>query len=232
MNTQELKEIYEANPNEWIVLVNFSNNWEKLTKETPTFTNALKWKLISIKHKDILEAYLADNDIDIQVYFEDEWFEQLDFIEYYNPDLEYRLKEKEDVEIPNIHTDKATDMVQDSKEEINNFQDFGFTADFEGEILKEVDNKYIGWIKSKTIGLVSGFSWFKDGGYADGSVEYSLTPIKKEWYEYPENFPALMTFGDGMIYLVNSKRKALHYLNNSWKLATKAERNSLYVGDK
>ena len=33
----------------------------------------------------------------------------------------------------------------------NNFNDYGFEADFEGEILTELDCFYIGWIKTRDI---------------------------------------------------------------------------------
>ena len=53
---------------------------------------------------------------------------------------------------------------------------------------------------------------------------------KLEWYENPENFPALIT-NTYMFITVNSKEEWLAEDGITWRLATKAELMSLYVGD-
>ena len=60
------------------------------------------YKLIHKEHKDILDAYLADNDVEIEMLgndFDAEWADLHDvytgnFIDSYNEDFEYRLKPK------------------------------------------------------------------------------------------------------------------------------------------
>ena len=56
--------------------------------------------------------------------------------------------------------------------------------------------------------------------------------IKLEGYEYPENFPALITNGTYMFVKVTSKEGWLAEDHNSWGLATKAELMSLYYKEK
>lgn len=71
----------------------------------------------------------------------------------------------------------------------NNFEEYGFKADFEGEILKEVDGYYIGWANVLEYGIES-CKWSKSGD-TNYSV-YNLKPIKTEWYENPDNFPCVI----------------------------------------
>ena len=79
---------------------------------------------------------------------------------------------------------------------MNNFKDYGFEADFEGEICFENHNGfYIGYINTPIGKLFK--QWRKnDGncfcmeGYHDR--QYDLKPIKKEWYENPDNFPCIV----------------------------------------
>ena len=76
---------------------------------------------------------------------------------------------------------------------INNFEEFGFTADFEGEILKKIDDTdyekelYLGYFISKFFGEIISATWDKEGycfqDKSMGRYGYNLTPIKKEWYE-------------------------------------------------
>lgn len=62
----------------------------------------------------------------------------------------------------------------------NNFKDYGFEADFEGEILKEVGNYYIGYIKNIN-GYIYSTKWDKKGyGWNTDNTIYDLSPTKKE----------------------------------------------------
>lgn len=75
----------------------------------------------------------------------------------------------------------------------NNFKDYGFEADFEGEILKEVKNYYVGYVYIG--GHTYGLSWDKNGSTFNTSDEkYNLKPIKKEWYENPDNVGKLIVY--------------------------------------
>lgn len=65
-------------------------------KENPLFTNIGEYKLIHKKHKEILDAYLADNSVEIEFSYGDAivWDIQEDFISRYNEKKHYRLKLK------------------------------------------------------------------------------------------------------------------------------------------
>ena len=65
-----------------------------------------------------------------------------------------------------------------------------------------------------------------------GVKNYNLTPIKKEWYEYPENFPALLKHDWYKIFNTVYYMEDVLALNKHWRLATKEEVMSLYLEDK
>jgi len=136
--------------------------------------------------------------------------------------------------------------------QINNFKDYGFEADFEGEILKEVKvgddsiatGRYMGWIRINNEMFM--VEWWGDGICRNyhkklGDLkEYSLTPIKKEWYECEDNFPLLVTHKEsGVIRLATAKGNRLKIWFDAYsefatmyRPATKEEVDSLYYKDK
>lgn len=70
-------------------------------KENPLFTNIGEYKLIHKKHKEILDAYLADNSVEIEFSYGDAivWDIQEDFISRYTEKKHYRLKPKQEYPI-------------------------------------------------------------------------------------------------------------------------------------
>lgn len=79
------------------------------------------------------------------------------------------------------------------KEVKNNFEEYGFTADFKGEILKKMKYSHIGYISSKNSYLA--IEWDNMGNAFYGNEKqpnHNLTPIKKEWYKDESNFPCLV----------------------------------------
>lgn len=74
----------------------------------------------------------------------------------------------------------------------NNFKDYGFEADFEGEILKQIDNFYYGIVNQHN--RFETITWNLVGRPISGSTAlnkyelWELKPIKKEWYEKEDNF--------------------------------------------
>ena len=116
--TEEMKAIYEANPVSWIVVKDYPDNgWNYCV---PHWFNNNKYKLIHIKHEQVLDAYLADSSVYIEFYRKesDKWIEQVrDFIENYNPDLEYRLKEQDDED---NSTSSDTDTTMDNSVDADN----------------------------------------------------------------------------------------------------------------
>lgn len=128
----------------------------------------------------------------------------------------------------------------------NNFEDYGFEADFEGEILKEVKElkgiEYLGYFVggNKTyypcIWTKSGRIWKTSVSEKDREL-YNLKPIKKEWYENPNNFPCLVIHDNKESVLIKyynktnnkliSKDSLVHYSIDRCRPATKEEVLSL-----
>ena len=251
--TEEMKAIYEANPVSWIVVKDYPDNgWNYCV---PHWFNNNKYKLIHIKHEQVLDAYLADSSVYIEFYRKesDKWIEQVrDFIENYNPDLEYRLKEQDDEDnstssdtdttmdnsvdadnkvykmtIPIIEVDEALDKQIDeylskqdgyrkvrmvtckscglssesglhtcrglqfgteenedehheSELDLDTFTAHGFEVpDFDGEILKEVDGYYIGYVMRQPDSRVVSMRWDNTGQDCN-NYGYNLTPINQD----------------------------------------------------
>jgi len=90
---------------------------------------------------------------------------------------------------------------------INNFEEYGFTGDFEGEILKEFDEFYIGWTTYADGSGITSCKWFKKDnkfGFKHGEDRRhnrSLSPIKKPWYEDESNLGKLIVAPCGFIKL-------------------------------
>ena len=88
---------------------------------------------------------------------------------------------------------------------INNFEQYGFTGDFEGEILKEFDEFYIGWATYTDDSGITPCQWFKkDNRYGfkhgeDRQHNRSLTQLK--WYEDKNNIGKLIVAPCGFIKL-------------------------------
>lgn len=73
----------------------------------------------------------------------------------------------------------------------NNFKDYGFEADFEGEILRKTKhNIYIGYVVDG-IDTEYAIEWNSKGDNLLSSrfdKNFNLKPIKKEWYEKEDTF--------------------------------------------
>ena len=129
---------------------------------------------------------------------------------------------------------------------LNNFEEYGFTADFEGEILKTVSDYYVGWLTGND-GICSAL-WNKSTGLAImgyrgsfycGNSSYNLKPIKKEWYEDENNIGKALydTVEDKVVLLTWLDEKGNVMKNNDntiyrherFRRATKVEALSLYI---
>lgn len=148
------------------------------------YTNArlslgIRYKLIHKKHKHILDAYLEDNSVDIEIPTGGWHTIGCDWIEGYNENNEYRLNEKEPHDTTYKEGYKAGDMFKPK----NNFEEYGLSGDFEGEIYKKCEGALVGCVvqnnkKYSEIWSDDGISlYLKHSGF-------NLTPIKKpKWYE-------------------------------------------------
>ena len=116
----------------------------------------------------------------------------------------------------------------------NNFKDYGFTADFEGEILKEIDNQYIGYYKSSNDNIISTI-WDKKGNSIHNTA-YNLTPYNKEWFETDTHW--IMTKENNTNFSPKRKFKMVwtEEMKNSlkesgWRFATTDEIKHLKLAD-
>jgi len=94
----------------------------------------------------------------------------------------------EDIEWVEEKELEQTISEEPTKTFVNNFEQYGFKGDFDGEILKEIDGKLIGYIKENgkvlTIEWNNGIGTLIEAGYQMIYYsKYNLTPIIKEWYE-------------------------------------------------
>ena len=247
MKAEQMKEIYEANPDEWIALwsipIGWMNHGKWVKSINPAFNEENYYKLVHIKHKKVLEAYLADDKVEIEAKND-----KLDipfsifnnFIENYNSDLEYRLKEKEDVKTLSKQSSQSTSSeLSDSSNtsdiglpNIKSFTAHGFEVpDFEGEILKEIDEEFFGWARIQD--KVYAVQWNDSGkGFLIGwDKRFDLTPIKQHWYYDPANFPAMLIRDteERMGYIqVDNKEQFIKRHRQGFRLITKAERDRLF----
>ena len=66
---------------------------------------------------------------------------------------------------------------------INNFEEYGFTGDFEGEILKKIGSEYFGWVRDTRVGTNNVMTWSEDGeAYLNDGLtieQYCLNKVKE-----------------------------------------------------
>lgn len=72
----------------------------------------------------------------------------------------------------------------------NNFKDYGFEADFEGHIYERDRTYLLGKVRLDCD--IKLFRWNYQTGVCREDEKYNLKPIKKEWYENPDNFPCIV----------------------------------------
>lgn len=220
---------------DYIEVVKFEGKWIRVGNGG--FYNAmLPTKNIHKKHKAILEAYLLDNEVQIECRFADSWLlVDRDFIESYCENNEYRLKR--------IIPDTNMDEPQTIKAPNSDLE--YLKPEFECELLREINLKVVAEIKLD--GEDYDYVTFDEDGFLTDSLDnYSYSnEIKldrykkpKEWYEIEDNFPCLVTDGKyfHIAYTVDVERNAI--ISYEWlklnldthRPATKEECLSLFVG--
>lgn len=133
----------------------------------------------------------------------------------------------------------------------NNFKDYGFEADFKGEILRKTKhNIYIGYVVDG-IDTEYAIEWNSKGDNLLSSrfdKNFNLKPIKKEWFENPDIFEAykgkLIINEYGVVRRIQSidinkvstaEQNMYHDILKveKWRLVTKEDINQLiFDGDK
>lgn len=148
-------------------------------------------------------------------------------------------------------TENITEEIKQENIPKNNFKEFGFEADFEGEILKEIydhNNKkyYIGYSIDvrKEISFPYPKTWTEDGKcWNDDDInmeDFDLTHIKKPWYETPNQFKVMMLKEDlgwypNIFYSEDYLKAGINEMKvtegKEWRYASKEEIYSLYQGE-
>lgn len=202
--------------------------------------------LIHKKHKDILNAYLEDNSVEIwfKTSAETPYLLEENFIKTYDETIDYYMEVDSTAERISKQYDIANMMANTKKEflskeenevlqekhdnnlsidntattdigcnnivpkQLNNFAEFGFEADFEGEILKHEGEYYYGIVDrshyTSSLNQWRTAVWNKYG--ICDRRKFNLTPIKKAWYEDESNI--------GKLIVHKGKLGVLRYFNN------------------
>ena len=93
-----LKEKYKTG--EYILVRNKLSNKEKFFIDDKFYYQiGIKIVLVSKKHKQILDAYIENNEVEIELNSKDDIWLVTDFINKYNEDFDYRLKPKQEFPI-------------------------------------------------------------------------------------------------------------------------------------
>ena len=162
---------------------------------------------------------------------------------------ESQIEDLEQLGIDKVGLRKET--TEETKQENtskNNFKEYGLEADFEGEILKELfdhNNKkyYIGYSIDVRKGVNFPYpkTWTEDGKcWNDDDInieDFNLNPIKKPWYETPNQFRVVMLKEDlgwypNIFYSEDYLEAGINEMKvtegKEWRYASKEEIYSLY----
>ena len=155
-------------------MINLNNTWCEATEEN---VDKLLKRKVSFWELGCISNYIG----------------KYKYVNIYSKDNRYEAKfRKKDISGSEIHLVNGEFQYVEIKPK-NNFKDYGFEADFEGEILKEYENQFVGMVYQNEGNF--GCSWNKKGKCLQtkgfGYIDMNLKPIKKEWYENPDNFPCL-----------------------------------------
>lgn len=161
--------------------------------------------------------------------------------EYVEKDIAKKLeeaKEEDEKLYPDLEGIKTVKQCQ--------FAKYGFKKpDFNCEIFKEVQGnksrntkRFIGHVINED-GVSYPCIW-EEWGKCEFCTsakrrKYSLTPLKKEWYEDESNFPCIIVEDDERLILCRNKYEWIDLIeqhNESFRLATKEEVLSLYKEEK
>ena len=258
MTNEEMKELYRTGEYVCYWATPDNEHWQNRDKwfktASPTWVIEYRYKLIHKRHADIAEKVAKNPDTEVEstnVYGDDGepmlFTTAVSFFKWYNEKYEYRLKPqeaKEDEQRQSRNNNNSNMDLERDRETISITAPDGTVYEFEKPnfniVMHEVRNRFI-FGRVNEMPVVIGI----DGRILDSdyvSIGKFLTPIKKEWYEYPENFPALV-INSKELYLVNSYKdgwvsfrkyeKDAYNLNlEHYRLATKEEVMSLYWKDK
>jgi len=194
------------------------------------------------KHKDILDAYLLDNEVEIEFKSKDGSWEINDkknFIDMYYEEFEFRLKEKSIFQTAHETMNKARSNVETIKAP-NSDVEF-LKPEFECELLSENNGNIIAIVSyhgNKKINVIydlNGACYELDtrAGKILRWDRKDLTPYKKpiEWYEIESNFPCAIISDATDMFVIDNIDDFIDDFKNKdiYRLATNQEIDSLKV---
>ena len=92
MDNEQMKELFESEPDKWIVYWKVCSHHDWLKNESPEWNSTQFYKLILKEHEHIADAVIANPDVRVEFDFEDDdWQIFTEFFEYYQPHHKYRL---------------------------------------------------------------------------------------------------------------------------------------------
>lgn len=246
MNIDNLENIYKQGNHilvfRWNNTYNIEDSWTILNN--PAFFNDERgdYVLINKKHKHILDAYLLDNDVEIDKYInihehyntsneKFQWTKENEFISNYDENIKYRLLD-------------IIEPFDDSKEYItvpNSDKKF-LKPEFECVIYEEIKHKvsgivfYIGRVYKEKEGYYP-CSFEEDGSCfiepCGNAKEFNLAPYEepKPWYEIESNYPCVLFSNDTGMFIINRKCDFIEgFANkNKYRFATNEEIDSLKI---
>jgi hypothetical protein len=126
---KEIKEKLSTGNYNIVFKQKINNKWSLCYRPNDlVWRNDFDYKVIHRKHRNILDAYLEDNNVEIEFKATNKWFKlEGDFINTYSPLTIYNIVEKEeypqfkasdDTEVSKLEKDKATIMISENPNRI------------------------------------------------------------------------------------------------------------------
>lgn len=258
-NIEEMKKKYGSGDYKLLKKVKHLTNGWKLDTFMPFIAynghdiTEDNFRLIHKKHEEVLNAWLEDNNVEIEWSQADSaWRDDKDFIKDYLDTFNYRLKSNQngefeyvtDTDVGEEKEDETKKITQEKevafmemeavKQNVNSTcpSNFGFEPKEGVEILEKILGGFIGFVIDEECDKI-GCVWNEIGIelYQDCKI-YNLTPKKVEWYLNKDNFPCLVKNTNTGKFIV--LRGGIHknyktLIDDSWVLATKEEALKLIV---
>ena len=215
----EKKEIIKKYNRGYIIVEKFNNTYNRIDS-LYTISRYENVKAIHKKHESILDAYLKDNDVEIELVAHDTkaWIKDYDFIFNYDERDKYRLKASLQEYITVAGSDKKF-LFKDLTVLYEEFGEHIFGRVF-------TNNK---WTATK---------WKLNGECLfHNSSKFDLTPYEQPWYEIESNFPKyafqLEAIGDTDEFneypIVFGSKEHFEMFGGDYRLATNEEIDTLKV---
>lgn len=95
MNLEEMKKLYESEPENWVVYLTIQEQYVKATGSKPDWDNGWIYNIICKEHEPIADAVIANPDVKLEWSIDAEkagFLDMRDFFNMYDSEMAYRLK--------------------------------------------------------------------------------------------------------------------------------------------